>query len=158
MEPVAAIGAAEPGAVAALGRRQRIGDLRGNLQKPTGLHPILGDDLRKRPSLHQLHGEEVGPVALLHRVDGDDIWVVERRYRPRLAPEPLQPLRTSGYPIGQYLQGHLAPELRILGAVHLPHPTFADFVDDVVVAEGATDEVSHCWGSLGDMVAQLQRA
>jgi hypothetical protein len=34
-----------------------------------------------------------------------------------------------------------------VGAVHLPHPTLADLVDDAVVAEGATDEVSHCQGS-----------
>jgi len=28
-----------------------------------------------------------------------------------------------------------------------PHSTLADLLDDAVVPEGATDEVSHCWGS-----------
>jgi hypothetical protein len=31
--------------------------------------------------------------------------------------------------------------------VHLPYPALADFFDDAGVAEGATDEVSHCQGS-----------
>jgi hypothetical protein len=31
-----------------------------------------------------------------------------------------------------------------------------DLLDDAVVPEGATDKVSHCWGSLGDMVAQTR--
>jgi hypothetical protein len=33
------------------------------------------------------------------------------------------------------------------GPIHLAHPSLADLVDDPVVAEGATDEVLHCWGS-----------
>ena len=28
-----------------------------------------------------------------------------------------------------------------------PHPALADFLDDAVVPEGATDEVLHCQGS-----------
>jgi hypothetical protein len=30
-----------------------------------------------------------------------------------------------------------------MGAVYLTHPALADLFDDAVVAEGATDEVSH---------------
>ena len=30
------------------------------------------------------------------------------------------------------------------GARKIPHPTLADFLDDAVMAEGATDEVRHC--------------
>jgi hypothetical protein len=35
------------------------------------------------------------------------------------------------------------------------HPALADLLDDAVVAEGATDEVSHCLGSSGAMVSQF---
>ncbi len=42
--------------------------------------------------------------------------------------------------------------------VHLTHPAFADLLDDAVVPEGATDEVSHCLDSSRAMVSQLQGA
>jgi len=40
--------------------------------------------------------------------------------------------------------------------VHLSHPALADLVDDAVVAQSATDEVSHCVWFPGGMVPQLQ--
>jgi len=48
-------------------------------------------------------------------------------YRTIKVPNPIQPL--------------------IVRPVHLPHTASTDFGDDSVVAEGATDEVLHCWVS-----------
>jgi hypothetical protein len=43
------------------------------------------------------------------------------------------------------------------GVHHGEHrSTGADLLDDAVVPEGATDEVSHCLGSSGPMVSQLR--
>jgi hypothetical protein len=41
------------------------------------------------------------------------------------------------------------------GARKIPDPALADLIDDAVVPEGATDEVSHCLGSCGAIVSQL---
>ena len=45
------------------------------------------------------------------------------------------------------LDRHVPVEPLVVSAVDHSHPTFADFLDDSVVAETATDEVLHCQGS-----------
>ena len=53
--------------------------------------------------------------------------------------EPGQPLRIAGERLGQDLQGDIAVELRVSGAIDLPYPTFPDESRHVVVPEPVTD-------------------
>ena len=52
------------------------------------------------------------------------------------------------------LDRHVPIQSLVVGPIHHAHPALADLVDDAVVAEGATDEVSHYLDSYGAMVSQ----
>ncbi len=71
-----------------------------------------------------------------------------REFRDRfgLAFETGKPIGVLRHRLGQHLDRHIAIELLVVGAVDLPHPALADFFDDAIVAERATDEVLHCPG------------
>ena len=112
---------------------------RGDLEDPLDRQPALGNERVERLALDQLHREEVDAVRFLDRVDGDDARVIEGGERLGLAPEALQPLRARGHRGGQHLERHVAPELRVGGAVHLAHSARADGGGDAVVGEGAAD-------------------
>ena len=99
-----------------------------------GLGYLLRDDdclvERQRPALqslaevlafHQLQHQEQLSARLLEAMDRRDVRVVERREQLRLAAEAGQPLGILRHLGGQHLEGHLAPELRVRGAVDLAH-------------------------------------
>ena len=69
-----------------------------------------------------------------------DVRMVQRGQRPGLAFEPRQPFRVVGEMVGQYLDGHLAPERRVLGAIHLSHAARAEWGDHFVGTE------TRAWG------------
>ena len=69
----------------------------------------------------------------------DDARVIEGGEGLRLAPEALQPLRARGHLGRQHLERHVAPELRVGGAVDLAHPAGADRGGDPVVRERLAD-------------------
>ncbi len=65
----------------------------------------------------------------------------------RLALESRNALRILRHRRWQHLDRHVPIQPLIARSVNLAHPSLADLVDDAVVAEGATNKVSHCWGS-----------
>ena len=111
----------------------------------TGIAPAL-QPLGEVLSLDELEDEEELPVRLLEPVDGGDARVVERREELRLAPEAGEALGVLRELGGEHLEGHLAPELRVGGAVHLAHPAGADRGGDPVVGERLADQ----WGAPPD--------
>jgi hypothetical protein len=70
----------------------------------------------------KLQGQEGRAVRLFEPVDGGDVAVVEGGEQLRLPPEAREALGIAGHLRGQHLDGHVAPELRVRGAVHLAHP------------------------------------
>ena len=70
----------------------------------------------------------------------DDVGVIECSGRLRLALEPLKTLLRARKLGWQDLQGYLTLELRVLGAIHHPHPAFAQFGGDLEVGQRLTDQ------------------
>ena len=54
-----------------------------------------------------------------------------------------QPVRVGGECLGQYLQRHVAVELRVAGLPDFAHAAFADLGGDGVRAEGGAGLESH---------------
>jgi len=98
------------------------------------------ETLARVSALDELHGQEVDAFRLFDRVDGHDAGVVEGGERFCLTPESLEPLRARGHPGGQHLEGHVAPELRVGGAVDLTPPARADRGGNAVVRQLLADQ------------------
>ena len=92
------------------------GQLRG-----AGVHPVT-----ERVAFDQLHGDEHPIAERPHVVDHHHVRVRHAGDGLRLAQEPHPPLRRLALRAGaQELDGDLAIELRIVGRVHLPHPSLS---------------------------------
>jgi hypothetical protein len=85
----------------------------------------------------------VHPLGAVQPVDGGDARVIERREHLRLALEAGDAIRILGEQIGQDLDGHVAPERRVGGAPHHPHPALADLLDQPVRTEDAAGRELH---------------
>jgi hypothetical protein len=72
-------------------------------------------------------------------VDRADVRVLERGRGARLALEPLERLRVRGNVLGEELQGDLAPESQVLGAVNDAHAAAAELLDDPVTGDRLAD-------------------
>jgi len=96
-------------------------------------------------ALDQLHGQEVGGRAIgerrgLEAVDVSDAGVVQGSEDLRLALEAGQAVGVGGEGLGQELESHVAAELRVGGAVNLPHAACAQGGGDAVVRERLSDQ------------------
>ena len=128
---------------------ERLGDLPGDddglvrRQRPA-LQP-LGEVL----ALRQLHDQDVRlrPVVERHALEAvevRDAGVVERGEDLRLALEAGEALGVVGEGLGQQLEGDLAAELRVGGAVHLAHPARAERREDLVASQATTGCQAQC--------------
>ena len=122
-----------------VGRRHRLGERGRQVKEALDVESILRDHPVEGPSIHQLHRQEPNAACVLYRVNRDNVGMIERRHRPRLAFETVQPLRVIGKLLRQHLERYLPPELGVLGPPHLPHPTRAERRGDAVVSEGCAD-------------------
>ena len=122
---------------------QSVGEAGGDVEESLERHAAFGYRPVERLAFDELHREEVDAVRLLDRVHAHDAGVVEGRESLGLALEALQALRVRGHLGRQHLEGDLAPELRVGGAVDLPHPAGADRGGDAVVRERAADHSRH---------------
>ncbi len=121
-------------------RVERIGDLRGDVEHVPQLERAPGEAPIERLAVEQLHGEiELSPV-LIEAVDRADVRMVQRRGGARLAAETFDRFIARRIAGRQHLQCDLAPQLRVLGAVHNPHSASAQLVEDLVVPEGLTNQ------------------
>jgi hypothetical protein len=79
------------------------------------------DQVLERATGQQLHRDVVGAVVAAAVEHVHHVRVLQPRGRRGLAPEALHELLVLGEAAVQHLQGHLAPEVRVLGAVHVRH-------------------------------------
>ena len=91
----------------------------------------------------QLH-HDVGPHGVLAVVeDRDHVGVVQLRGGLRLALEPGEEADVAAVLAAQHLDGHVAAELGVAGAVDGGHAALADQLREVVAATQDVPDVSH---------------
>ena len=61
--------------------------------------------------------------------------MVQRREDSGFTLKPGQAFRIIGEEVREDFEGHIAPELRVLGPIHLPHAALADEGGDFIGAE-----------------------
>ena len=71
-----------------------------------------------------------------------DVRVAELRDRACLALEAGAHFGRRGQARRQYLDGHVAPQAGVVGAIHLTHPALADLLDEPVVREHLADHAA----------------
>ncbi len=96
--------------------------------------------LQRRP-VEILHHDVLAVFVFANVVDGADVGMVERRRRPRLAPEALERLRVLRQFVGQKFQGHTPAEAQIFRLIHHTHTAAAQFLDDTVMRYGFADHL-----------------
>jgi hypothetical protein len=131
-----------------VGSLEPLGHLAADVERLVhGQRPRLDHPGQGRPG-DQLENEEVDIVDVLEAVDGGHVRVVQRGEELGLPLEAGQPLRVAGELHGEDLDGHLAPQLRILGRPDDAHPPLADLLDEAVMGQnGSTLELHAGAGS-----------
>ncbi len=71
-------------------------------------------------------------------MDGNDVGVIQRRGGPRFLHETALSLGVGRLVRRQNLDGDQALQVGVAGLVDYPHPAFAEFLDDLVVQELAS--------------------
>ena len=79
--------------------------------------------------------------GFFYRKDRDDVGVVEGGDGTSFALEAREAVGIVGHLSRQHLESHVTAELRVIGAIHLPHAARADRRGDVVVGERAADQI-----------------
>ena len=83
------------------------------------------DQFREVGALDELHGDVEVLAGVTEVVDRDDIRVLEGAGGPRLAHEPLAQHGIAGDDCAHDLDGQVAVEDRVVGAIDDAHGTFA---------------------------------
>ena len=128
-----------------VGFLERLGHLPRDRERLVDGHGAALQSLGEVLPLDELHDEDVGVRAAgegrgLEAVEVGDPRVVEGGEQLRLALEAGQALGVGGNGLGQDLEGDVAPERRVGGAVHLAHPPGAERGIDAVVGQRAADQ------------------
>ena len=110
----------------------------------------------QRHAIEKLHGDERMPILLADLVNRADVGMVQRRRRPRLAPEPLQRLRVVCNLIGQKFQRNKPAQRSILGLVHHAHPSAAQLLDECGSAKWSGRSCSGQNSEVGSVQAHLR--
>ena len=113
-------------------RFERLGDLLRDGQGLLKRNRPLRDAVGERRSLDHLHHEGLDAVALFEAMNLADVGMVQRGERAGLAVEAGEPLRVVGERLGEDLDRHITPEFGVASAIHLPHASRADPLEDVV--------------------------
>lgn len=93
---------------------------------------MAGDHIGQRRAIHQFHDDGLDGVVLFEAVDLGDVWVIERRQRLGLPPEPLEPVGIGSQQRGKHLDGHVALQPGVVGAIHLTHASDAQQAEDLI--------------------------
>ena len=122
-------------------RRQRLGDLRRQVERGLEIKRAPGDALPQRAPLEQLHHDERPALVLVDVVDGADVRMVQRRRRAGFAAEALERLAILRRRVRQELEGDETAEPQVFGLVDDAHPALAELRDDAVSRQRAANHV-----------------
>ena len=120
----------------------RIGDLRAVAEHVANGQRATGQQLAEGVPLDVLHDDHLRAFARSDLVDRDDVRMVQRRRGAGLAEEAAAARRVEPLP-GQNLDRHQTAQRLVAGLVHLPHATFADLLEKVVVEQGSALHQTH---------------
>ena len=94
----------------------------------------------ERVAFHQFHDQRDDAARLVHAKDGRDMGMLQGGQEPRLALEPRATLGVVRQRRGQHLDRDIAPQLAVVGPVHLAHPAAAEQREDRERADLLADE------------------
>ncbi len=100
-----------------------------------GMQGAAAQAVEQRLAFEQLRDRVRHRAERARVVDREDVRMVERRDRARLAVEPMEAVGVVRRRVGQQLQGDLAPQTRVAGAVDLAHAALSERSEDLVGAE-----------------------
>ena len=100
---------------------------------------LLGDAMLQRLALKQLHGDKRTPFEFSDVVNGANARMIQRGCGARFAPEPFDRLRVLGNVFGKKFQRNVPAEPRVFGFIDDAHASAADFFEDGIMGDGATD-------------------
>ena len=133
-------------------RGERLGDLAGKGKNFFEWKGPGGDPPVEPLAFDELHDEEVtgrrgrgGGRNFFEGIDGGDSRMVECCEKPRFPLEPLPSLFTFKELFRQDLHGDVASEARVLGPIHLPHPSSPERREDLVGTETGAGGNCHEW-------------
>ena len=124
-------------------RRDGVGEGNGDREKLVYGKAALWNRERERAALDHFHGQEQDSVTFLDRIDRDDVGVVQGCSGAGFLLEPAKSLGIVGKCRRQHLDGDVAAEARITGAVHLAHPAGAEQGDDFIGAKVGAGRERH---------------
>src|SRR5262245_35172269 len=124
-------------------RRERRGDLNGDIKRGYRRHPSVSQNLPQSHSLYEFSGDEMGRIEIADLIDGDDVGVVERAGGSGLLLEPEQTLIVFGALFEQQLERDLSFEPRVEGQIDLPHPAGAERRNDLIAVESCSCDNGH---------------
>ncbi len=113
------------------------------VDRPARREPASRQSRPERLALQELRDDVRSALVIADVVHRRDVGVVQDSGRARLLLEPAEPVRVVREGRGQHLDGHVAPEPRILRAIDLSHPARAERRNDFVGAEARTGRERH---------------
>jgi len=128
-----------------VGLGEALHDLDRQLERPVGGERSPGEGGGEGLAAHQLHRDEGRPFGLVDLVDDGEGGMGERSRGAGLLPEPAREVRIR-HRVGEDLEGHLAPEACVPGAVDDAHAPPAQLLEDLVVAQPSADHPSTLTG------------
>ena len=131
-----------------VGRIQSVGNLNGHIEQfahrqghPAGYSCLARYALPERPAFEQFQDQESLAFGLLQAKDGSNVLMVQRCQQARLTLQSCQSIRIVPEDIRQDLDGHLAAQDGILGAIDHPHPARTDFLQDPIMKQGRSGRI-----------------
>ena len=120
--------------------REPARDLDGEVNRLGRREPlVLQQAIAERLAFEQLHHRIDDARLVPDVVEREDVWMVQSRHRTRLALEAREPIGVALGLGGEHLDGDLAAEARVAGAIDLAHPAAANRADDFVGSETCAD-------------------
>src|ERR1700747_828524 len=94
----------------------------------------------QRDALEKFHGDEGLAILFADVVDGADVGMIERGGGLSFALKARQCLGIAGNSLRQEFQRYEGSKTSVLGLIDHAHPTAAEFLDDLIVRDGLSDE------------------
>ena len=111
---------------------ERLGDLCGHRQRVGQRDRAARDPLGQVLALDEFHDQRRDTVGFFGAVDRGDVWMIQRGQQASLAVEARAPPGIDAEDLGQNLDRDVAAELRVVGAIDLPHPAGAQELNDPI--------------------------
>ena len=114
---------------------QAIGDLRGNVEELAGRDGLAGEQRAERLALNEFADNVLLAGLNANVVHGDDVGVVERGNGAGFTLKAGAQLGAGCALLAENLDGDIAVEARVAGAIHLAHAAYSECGLDLIDAK-----------------------